>query len=76
MKFNNIVNLQVDFSATPEELYQHFAACGTVNRVTILAAKTGRPLGYAYIEVSFFYYCYLMLPLTNFIMSVCKPRYC
>ena len=57
MKFNNIVNLQVDFSATPEELYQHFAACGTVNRVTILAAKTGRPLGYAYIEVSFFYYC-------------------
>lgn len=38
---------QVDYSATPEEIQQHFQACGTINRVTILCDKfTGHPKGY------------------------------
>ena len=41
---------QVDYSATPEELQEHFAACGTVNRVTILCDQYRNPKGYAYIE--------------------------
>eukprot|EP00879_Flechtneria_rotunda_P024667 GHRR01026168.1.p1 GENE.GHRR01026168.1~~GHRR01026168.1.p1 ORF type:complete len:187 (+),score=58.65 GHRR01026168.1:313-873(+) len=40
----------VDWGATPEELQQHFASCGTVNRVTILTDKFGHPKGFAYIE--------------------------
>jgi len=41
----------VDYGANPEELQQHFATCGTINRVTILCDKfTGHPKGYAYIE--------------------------
>jgi polyadenylate-binding protein 2 len=41
---------QVDYSATPEELQEHFAGCGTVNRVTILCDRFRNPKGYAYIE--------------------------
>ena len=41
---------QVDYSATPEELQEFFAGCGTVNRVTILCGPGGQPKGYAYIE--------------------------
>merc|ERR1719502_291586 len=41
---------QVDYSATPEELQEHFAGCGTVNRVTILCDRFQNPKGYAYIE--------------------------
>ena len=41
---------QVDYSATPEELQEHFAGCGTVNRVTICCDKYRSPKGYAYIE--------------------------
>lgn len=41
----------VDYSTTPEELQQHFAACGTINRITILCDKyTGHPKGFAYVE--------------------------
>ncbi|KAH9943103.1 uncharacterized protein BXZ73DRAFT_97158 [Epithele typhae] len=41
----------VDYAATPEEIQQHFQACGTINRVTILCDKfTGHPKGYAYVE--------------------------
>ncbi|KAJ8571133.1 hypothetical protein K7X08_038105 [Anisodus acutangulus] len=40
----------VDYSCTPEEVQQHFQACGTVNRVTIRTNKFGQPKGYAYIE--------------------------
>jgi len=41
----------VDFGAKPAELQQHFEACGTVLRVTILCDKwTGQPKGFAYIE--------------------------
>lgn len=41
----------VDYSATPEEIQQHFASCGTINRVTILVDKhTGHPKGFAYVE--------------------------
>mmetsp|Transcript_6435 Transcript_6435/g.10782 ORF Transcript_6435/g.10782 Transcript_6435/m.10782 type:complete len:169 (-) Transcript_6435:278-784(-) len=40
----------VDYSATPEELQEHFASCGTVNRVTILCDRYRNPKGYAYIE--------------------------
>lgn len=37
---------QVDYGATPEEIQQHFQACGTINRVTILCDKfTGHPKG-------------------------------
>ncbi|KDN47980.1 RNA-binding domain-containing protein [Tilletiaria anomala UBC 951] len=43
----------VDYSATPEEIQQHFSSCGTINRVTILCDKfTGHPKGYAYVEFS------------------------
>merc|ERR1719203_1681754 len=41
---------QVDYSATPEELQEHFAGCGTVNRVTILCDQYRNPKGFAYIE--------------------------
>ncbi|KAJ9102608.1 hypothetical protein QFC19_004717 [Naganishia cerealis] len=41
----------VDYGATPEEIQQHFQACGAINRVTILCDKfTGHPKGYAYVE--------------------------
>jgi len=40
----------VDYSATPEELQELFAECGTVNRVTILCDKFKNPKGFAYIE--------------------------
>ena len=40
--------VQVDYSATPEELQGHFQACGTINRITILCDKfTGHPKGSA-----------------------------
>ncbi|GER42828.1 polyadenylate-binding protein family protein [Striga asiatica] len=41
---------QVDYACTPEEVQQHFQACGTVNRVTILSDKFGQPKGFAYVE--------------------------
>ncbi|XP_071488326.1 polyadenylate-binding protein 2-B-like [Diadema setosum] len=41
----------VDYSATAEELEQHFHGCGSINRVTILCDKfTGHPKGFAYVE--------------------------
>ncbi|EKM59712.1 uncharacterized protein PHACADRAFT_250387 [Phanerochaete carnosa HHB-10118-sp] len=41
----------VDYASTPEEIQQHFQACGTINRVTILCDKfTGHPKGFAYVE--------------------------
>ncbi|CAL1702333.1 unnamed protein product [Somion occarium] len=41
----------VDYSSTPEEIQQHFQACGIINRVTILCDKfTGHPKGFAYVE--------------------------
>uniref|UniRef100_A0A7S3F491 RRM domain-containing protein n=1 Tax=Haptolina ericina TaxID=156174 RepID=A0A7S3F491_9EUKA len=40
----------VDYSATPEELQEHFAGCGIVNRVTILCDKFRNPKGFAYLE--------------------------
>nr|XP_039264979.1 polyadenylate-binding protein 2-like isoform X1 [Styela clava] len=43
----------VDYSATAEELEQHFHGCGSVNRITILCDKfSGHPKGFAYIEFS------------------------
>lgn len=43
--------MQVDYSATPEELQQFFGSSGMINRVTILCNKyTGQSKGYAYIE--------------------------
>ena len=47
--YTNFVMLfsQVDYSATAEELEQHFHGCGAVNRVTILCDKfTGHPKGF------------------------------
>jgi len=42
---------QVDYSATIEEIRAHFAACGTINRITIMTDKfTGQPKGFAYVE--------------------------
>jgi RNA recognition motif-containing protein len=44
----------VDFSATAEELQQHFQAAGTINRITILCDKfTGHPKGYTSFRFSF-----------------------
>eukprot|EP01121_Diplochlamys_sp_Union-15-3_P022743 TRINITY_DN977_c0_g1_i1.p1 TRINITY_DN977_c0_g1~~TRINITY_DN977_c0_g1_i1.p1 ORF type:complete len:184 (+),score=46.10 TRINITY_DN977_c0_g1_i1:114-665(+) len=41
----------VDFGATPEEVKEHFQACGSIVRVTILVDKfTGHPKGFAYVE--------------------------
>eukprot|EP00397_Hematodinium_sp_SG-2012_P050057 GEMP01057998.1.p1 GENE.GEMP01057998.1~~GEMP01057998.1.p1 ORF type:complete len:200 (+),score=30.16 GEMP01057998.1:54-602(+) len=41
----------VDYGSTPEELQEHFRACGAINRITILVDKyTGTPKGYAYVE--------------------------
>lgn len=41
----------VDYSTKPKELQEHFQACGTILRVTILCDKwTGHPKGFAYIE--------------------------
>ena len=46
LKFGTV---QVDYGATPEEIQAHFAACGTINRVTILLDKfTGHPKGCAH----------------------------
>ena len=36
----------VDYSASPEEIQNHFQSCGSINRVTILLDKfTGHPKG-------------------------------
>jgi polyadenylate-binding protein 2 len=44
--FSRVSCVQVDYSATPEELQAHFQACGTINRITILCDKfTGHPKG-------------------------------
>lgn len=42
------LTVQVDYSCTnPKELEAHFAACGTILRVTIMCDKwTGQPKGY------------------------------
>lgn len=41
----------VDYSATAQELENHFHDCGSVHRVTILCDKfTGQPKGFAYVE--------------------------
>ncbi|CAI5440218.1 unnamed protein product [Caenorhabditis angaria] len=41
----------VDYSATAEDLEQHFHGCGSVSRVTILFDKfSGHPKGFAYVE--------------------------
>merc|ERR1711964_578121 len=41
----------VDYGASPEELQEHFKACGPINRITILVNKlTGQPKGFAYVE--------------------------
>lgn len=48
---NSIYIGQVDYEATVDELKAHFAACGTIHRVTILCDKfTGKAKGFAYIE--------------------------
>ncbi|KAJ9446379.1 Polyadenylate-binding protein 2 [Diplonema papillatum] len=42
---------QVDYTATPQELHEHFQHCGGVKRVTILCdTYTGHPKGFAYME--------------------------
>jgi len=41
----------VDYGSTPEEIQEHFKACGAINRITILVDKfSGSPKGFAYIE--------------------------
>ena len=41
----------VDYSATPEEIKEHFSDCGKILRVTIICNKTtGQPMGHAYLE--------------------------
>ena len=41
---------QVDYACTTEDVQQHFQACGTINRVTILTDEFGLPKGVAYVE--------------------------
>ena len=40
----------VDYAATPADVQAHFQGCGTVNRVTILADRTGNPKGFGCVE--------------------------
>uniref|UniRef100_A0A915ESI7 RRM domain-containing protein n=1 Tax=Ditylenchus dipsaci TaxID=166011 RepID=A0A915ESI7_9BILA len=41
----------VDYSATPDMLEEHFRGCGAIERVTILTDKfSGHPKGYAFIQ--------------------------
>ncbi|XP_057542948.1 polyadenylate-binding protein 2-like [Amaranthus tricolor] len=40
----------VDYACTTEDVQQHFQACGTINRVTILTDEFGLPKGVAYVE--------------------------
>jgi len=41
----------VDYSATPDQLEEHFRGCGTIERVTILTDKfSGHPKGFAYVQ--------------------------
>ncbi|KZT62357.1 RNA-binding domain-containing protein, partial [Calocera cornea HHB12733] len=41
----------VDYSATPTDISNHFAASGQINRVTIVCDKfSGHPKGFCYIE--------------------------
>jgi len=43
----------VDYTATAQELENHFHGCGSIHRVTILCDKfTGQPKGFAYVEFS------------------------
>jgi hypothetical protein len=49
-----LVIWQVDYASTPEEIQSHFAACGQINRVTILCDKfTGHPKGYVHYQFAF-----------------------
>ena len=58
---------QVDYSATAEELEQHFHGCGSVNRVTILCDKfTGHPKGF----VLFFYAIQIVHHLTIYSVTL------
>jgi RNA recognition motif-containing protein len=46
LAFSDQLAVKVDFSATPEELQQHFQSCGMILRITILCDKfTGHPKG-------------------------------
>ncbi len=55
---------QVDYAATPEEIQQHFQACGTINRVTILCDKfTGHPKGYVCLRHWIHHFIEAWLPL-------------
>jgi len=41
----------VDYSATPDQLEEHFRGCGAIERVTILTDKfSGHPKGFAYVQ--------------------------
>eukprot|EP01066_Platyproteum_vivax_P004037 Platyproteum_vivax@DN15069_c0_g1_i1.p1 len=41
----------VDYGSTPQELQDHFRACGQINRITIMVDRfTGHPKGFAYVE--------------------------
>lgn len=62
---------QVDYGATPEEIQQHFQACGAINRVTILCDKfTGHPKGY----VASFQPNYIHLTLASLQICLCRVR--
>ena len=51
MLLRSVFVKNVDFSATTEEIKQHFKDCGEIVRVTIGVNKmTRKPLGYCYIE--------------------------
>ena len=59
----------VDYAADPKELKEHFANCGTINRVTILCDPvTGHSFGYIldiYIYIYRYRYIYIDMHILN-----------
>jgi polyadenylate-binding protein 2 len=64
----------VDYAATPEDVQAHFAACGTILRVTILCDKiTGHPKGYFHLSLSFWI---ILIVVGSHILSSRNQAWC
>jgi cold-inducible RNA-binding protein len=48
----NIFVGNLDFDTTEEELRQLFAAYGTVDRVTLMRDRDGKPRGFGFVEIA------------------------
>jgi hypothetical protein len=68
---------KVDYGATPEEILSHFAACGTINRVTIVLDKfTGHPKGCAPCLLAFVNVLWRLMSVGCCGKQVCLRRIC